>query len=48
MTVLKESAKAPEFELPDAEGTAVKLSSFAGKRAVVYFYPKDDTPGCTV
>jgi thioredoxin-dependent peroxiredoxin len=39
---------APDFELPDADGKRVKLSSFRGKKAVVlYFYPKDDTPGCT-
>ena len=38
---------APDFTLPNQEGTPVKLSSFRGNRVVVYFYPKDDTPGCT-
>jgi peroxiredoxin Q/BCP len=39
--------KAPDFELVSDNGSKVKLSSFLGKRVVVYFYPKDDTPGCT-
>lgn len=38
---------APDFELPADDGTTVKLSQFRGKRVVVYFYPRDDTPGCT-
>jgi peroxiredoxin Q/BCP len=38
---------APEFSLPDHDGTTVSLSDFAGRRVVVYFYPRDDTPGCT-
>ena len=38
---------APDFTLPDQSGTAVKLSQFQGQRVVIYFYPKDDTPGCT-
>ena len=38
---------APDFELPSDGGQAVKLSDFRGKRVVLYFYPKDDTPGCT-
>src|SRR5258705_8179010 len=39
---------APGFELPDAEGKPVRLADFKGKKAVVlYFYPKDETPGCT-
>jgi peroxiredoxin Q/BCP len=38
---------APEFSLPDQNGDAVSLASFRGKRVVIYFYPKDDTPGCT-
>src|SRR5512136_3486539 len=38
---------APDFELPADDGTTVKLSDLRGKRVVVYFYPKDDTPGCT-
>jgi thioredoxin-dependent peroxiredoxin len=39
---------APDFELPDQDGRAVKLSDFRGQPVVVYFYPKADTPGCTV
>ncbi len=39
--------KAPEFTLPDSSGTPRSLSDFAGKWIVLYFYPKDDTPGCT-
>ena len=38
---------APDFTLPDDAGASVRLSSFRGKKVVVYFYPKDDTPGCT-
>jgi len=39
---------APDFDLPDASGRRVRLADFKGKRGVVlYFYPKDDTPGCT-
>jgi peroxiredoxin Q/BCP len=38
---------APDFELPSDTGESVKLSDFHGKRVVVYFYPKDDTSGCT-
>lgn len=38
---------APEFELPDGEGKLHKLSDFRGKIVALYFYPKDDTPGCT-
>jgi peroxiredoxin Q/BCP len=39
--------EAPDFELPDQDGRAVKLSDFHGRPVVVYFYPKADTPGCT-
>lgn len=39
--------KAPAFTLKSGEGKSVKLSDFAGKPVVLYFYPKDDTPGCT-
>ncbi len=39
--------KAPEFSLPGNGETTVSLSNFAGKNVVLYFYPKDDTPGCT-
>jgi peroxiredoxin Q/BCP len=38
---------APDFELQDLDGKKVKLSSFRGKKIVLYFYPEDDTPGCT-
>jgi peroxiredoxin Q/BCP len=38
---------APEFELPDAEGNAVKLQDLKGQWVVLYFYPRDNTPGCT-
>ncbi|MFM9089339.1 MAG: thioredoxin-dependent thiol peroxidase [Cyanobium sp.] len=38
---------APAFTLPDQDGNPVDLASFHGKRVVIYFYPKDDTPGCT-
>lgn len=39
--------KAPDFTLNDKDGNAVSLSDFLGKKVVVYFYPKDNTPGCT-
>lgn len=39
--------EAPEFELPDADGNQVSLAGLRGKTVVLYFYPKDDTPGCT-
>ena len=40
--------KAPEFTLLDQDGISTSLSSFRGQRVVIYFYPKDDTPGCTL
>ena len=40
-------SKAPDFTLPDKDGNPVSLSDFRGKKVVVYFYPKDNTPGCT-
>jgi peroxiredoxin Q/BCP len=46
-TVLAEGAKAPAFSLSDQDGNTVKLSDFRGKKVLVYFYPKADTPGCT-
>jgi peroxiredoxin Q/BCP len=45
--VIKEGQKAPEFSLPSSEGGEVSLKSLKGKPVVLYFYPKDDTPGCT-
>lgn len=39
--------KAPSFEGKDQNGNTIKLADFAGKKVVLYFYPKDDTPGCT-
>lgn len=45
--MLKEGDKAPDFSSKDQNGNDVSLSDFAGKRVVLYFYPKDDTPGCT-
>ena len=48
MAILEVGANAPDFSLPDAGGKTVKLKDFKGKRLVLYFYPKDDTPGCTL
>ena len=45
--MLKEGAKAPAFKLPSVEGGDVSLKDYAGRTVVLYFYPKDDTPGCT-
>lgn len=45
--MLEEGTQAPEFTLPDENGNEVSLSQFRGKKVVIYFYPKDDTPGCT-
>ncbi len=45
--MLKAGGIAPDFNLSDAEGKNVSLSDFKGKKIVLYFYPKDDTPGCT-
>jgi thioredoxin-dependent peroxiredoxin len=45
--VIDPGEQAPDFELPDQDGRAVKLSDFHGQPVVVYFYPKADTPGCT-
>lgn len=45
--VPKTGVKAPDFNLPDSNGSAVSLASLQGNWVVLYFYPKDDTPGCT-
>jgi len=45
--MLKEGSKAPAFKLKNDEGNVVSLSDFKGKKVVLYFYPKDNTPGCT-
>lgn len=45
--MLKQGQKAPDFTLPDQNGKSVSLSDFAGQRVVLYFYPRDNTPGCT-
>jgi len=47
MKELSEGQKAPEFTANDQNGKSVSLSNFAGKSIILYFYPKDDTPGCT-
>ena len=47
MKHLKVGDKAPEFTSVDQNGAEVKLEDYAGKRVVIYFYPKDNTPGCT-
>lgn len=44
---IEEGSKAPDFTLPTHDGTKLKLSSLKGVPVVLYFYPKDDTPGCT-
>jgi peroxiredoxin Q/BCP len=46
--MIEQGQKAPDFELPDQDGRAVKLSGFRGQPVIVYFYPKAATPGCTV
>lgn len=45
--MLTKGTKAPDFTLTDKDGNTVKLSDFIGKKVVLYFYPKDNTPGCT-
>lgn len=45
--MLNDGDKAPDFTLTDDSGQTIKLSKFKGQAVVVYFYPKDDTPGCT-
>lgn len=47
MAILNEGTKAPDFKGTDQNGKEVKLNDFSGKKLILYFYPKDDTPGCT-
>lgn len=47
MTMLTEGMKAPDFNLPADGGETISLADFSGKNVVLYFYPKDSTPGCT-
>lgn len=47
MTHLKPGDKAPQFESKDQNGNTIKLSDYKGKKVILYFYPKDLTPGCT-
>jgi peroxiredoxin Q/BCP len=47
MALIDEGKKAPAFSLKDQDGKTHKLADYAGKPVVLYFYPKDDTPGCT-
>lgn len=48
MTTLVEGQKAPDFKAKDQNGNAVSLKDFRGKKVVLYFYPQDDTPTCTI
>lgn len=48
MNILKEGDKAPVFTGKDENGNTINLEQYKGKKVVLYFYPKDDTPGCTV
>jgi len=47
MAVLKEGSKAPLFKAVDQNGKAISLTDYKGQKLILYFYPKDDTPGCT-
>ncbi|MBE0664126.1 MAG: thioredoxin-dependent thiol peroxidase [Bacteroidales bacterium] len=47
MTTLKPGDKAPAFESQDQDGNPVRIEDFRGSKVILYFYPKDDTPGCT-
>ena len=47
MTTLKSGDTAPDFSAPDQDGNVISLSDFKGKKLVLFFYPKDNTPGCT-
>jgi thioredoxin-dependent peroxiredoxin len=48
MKLIEQGQPAPDFELPDQDGTPVRLSELRGMPVVLYFYPKADTPGCTI
>lgn len=47
MTHLEEGQEAPEFQTIDQNGESIRLSDYRGKKVILYFYPKDNTPGCT-
>jgi peroxiredoxin Q/BCP len=47
VTELRPGDRAPAFDLPDQSGTSVKLADYRGRKVLLYFYPKADTPGCT-
>ena len=47
MAQLKEGASAPDFSGKDQDGKMIRLADYKGKKVILYFYPKDDTPGCT-
>src|SRR6201996_7232776 len=47
MSKLKDGDKAPDFTAKDQNGNSISLSDYKGKTVILYFYPKDDTPGCT-
>ena len=47
MAILQEGMKAPDFEGTDQDNRTVRLTDFSGKKVILYFYPKDNTPGCT-
>ena len=45
--MLETGTKAPDFSLPDQDGVMHSLSQYRGKKVILYFYPRDNTPGCT-
>ena len=47
MTIIKAGEKAPEFNATDEAGNPITISQFKGRKLILFFYPKDDTPGCT-
>ena len=47
LPMLDIGTKAPDFTLPDKDGNLITLSDYLGKKVILYFYPKDNTPGCT-